>query len=195
VANDSLAAGFLTPAPSPAALYENALDAVLHDLVVGITGIDGSLVRPRWQPIPPIQPDFGTPWVALGTTRIERDTFAAIVHTHEADGEDELSRTEMAYILVSCYGPSAHNLAALICDSLQISQNRDTLRAHDASVVETSEASSVPAIQNEKWVKRVDFTITLRRRVSRVYGVRHVLTAGVDIDNEHYHTVISTTTP
>lgn len=44
-------------------------------------------------------------------------------------------------------------------------------------------------------MKRVDFTITIRRRVSRVYAVRHVLTAGVDIDNEHYHTLISTTTP
>jgi len=49
-------------------LMDAALDAVFQALVVGITGLPGTLVRPRWQPVPPTQPSVTTNWAAIGVT-------------------------------------------------------------------------------------------------------------------------------
>jgi hypothetical protein len=50
---------------------DDALVGVLHDMVVGVTGLPASLVRPRWQPQPPTQPSVSTAWCAIGITRYE----------------------------------------------------------------------------------------------------------------------------
>lgn len=52
---DTTTPGYLPPSTSPA--YDAALDQMFHDLVMGITGLTGDLVRPRWQAEPPQQPE------------------------------------------------------------------------------------------------------------------------------------------
>ncbi|WP_285908116.1 hypothetical protein, partial [Pseudodesulfovibrio pelocollis] len=56
----SASGGYLTPATAP--LTQDQLVAVLHGAVSGITGLAAELIRPRWQPRPPKQPDHDVTW-------------------------------------------------------------------------------------------------------------------------------------
>ena len=47
--NTSASGGYLSPTSSPPA-DDDALSSILHDLVVGVTGLAPTLVFPRWQP-------------------------------------------------------------------------------------------------------------------------------------------------
>ena len=53
---------FIPSAP----LEDDALDAVLQAMVVGITGLSGDLVRSQWQVVSPKQPERYTNWCAIG---------------------------------------------------------------------------------------------------------------------------------
>ena len=52
---------------TPSTVFDADLENIFHDAFVGITGIPAGLVRPRWQPEPPLQPDFKTDWMAFGS--------------------------------------------------------------------------------------------------------------------------------
>jgi len=189
--NSSEAGSLLPTGPQPP--YDNALDDLLHATLVGLTGIAGSLVRPRWQPEPPQMPDFNTNWIAFGVVRSSRDAFAYMGHQAAADGSDELQRTEELQVLVSCYGPNAHGFQELISDGLEVTQNRDALTSNNIALVECQEAVVLPALLKEKWVRRVDMTIVLRRKIIRIYPVLNLQQAVLNtLDNEHYTTTIQT---
>ena len=195
MATDSTSAGYLAPSPTPAPDYDRALEDVLQALLAALTGLPGTLVRPRWQPIPPVQPDFETNWLAFGVSNVEADVFASVLHDTSVDSVDSVQRTELVYVLVSAYGPGGANNLAVVREGLSISQNREALRTIGANLVECSSFTPVPALMADKWVRRVDMTITLRRSITRQYPVLHMLTSGVDLNNELYTTSISTTTP
>lgn len=61
----STTGGFLPPAPAPAPLEGAALMDAIQAWVVGVTGMDGKLVRPAWQPEPPVVPEAGASWAAF----------------------------------------------------------------------------------------------------------------------------------
>ena len=186
-ANSSIA-GYL--APSSASVYDNALDDLLHDAIVGMTGITGDLVRPRWQPEPPQQPDFSTNWVAFGLRNTTVDSFA---YEGEASNGASASveRDELLYYLHSFYGPAAHGLAERFRDGFEISQNRDVLRGLGFGLVEVQEATKVPALLKQKWVPRVDVVVAYRRRTSRVYPILTITSATGSIVTD----IPNTTTP
>jgi hypothetical protein len=50
---DSRTAGYLGPRDTPQQLVDGAWDDFLHDVIAGTTGLDPTLVRPRWQSEPP----------------------------------------------------------------------------------------------------------------------------------------------
>jgi hypothetical protein len=195
MATNSSTAGYLAPlAPAPA--YDDQLADLLHDAIQGITGIaDGSLIRPRWQPEPPNQPDFSTDWVAFGVTAVDADRFAYQGHDPTGDGANELERDEVVRVLTSFYGPNAMAVLQRYRDGLQVAQNRDALASAGIKLLEVQEATVLPALLKEKWVNRVDCAVVFRRRVKRVYPVFNLQSAGVDLDNEQYTTPITTTTP
>lgn len=174
MATNSSQAGYLLPTAQ--AVYDNALDDLLHDVVVGITGLPGDLVRPRWQPEPPQQPDFAVNWVAFGLRNSTVDSFA---HEEEAaDGTSAaIQRDETLYYLHSFYGPGAHGLAERFRDGFEISQNRDVLRDLGLGLVEVQEITKAPALLKEKWVPKVDVVVVYRRRTSRSYPVLTIQSA------------------
>lgn len=188
MATSSAAAGYLSPSVSP--VYDNALDDLLHDVVVGITGLPGDLVRPRWQPEPPQQPDFAVNWVAFGLRNSTVDPFA---HEEEAaDGASAaIQRDEILYYLHSFYGPGAHGLAERFRDGFEISQNRDALRSLGLGLVEVQEITKAPALLKEKWVPKVDVVVVYRRRTSRTYPILTITSATGSIATE----IQATTTP
>jgi len=182
MANDSSEAGYL--APAAAFPYDTALENILHDIVMGITGLPGDLVRPRWQTEPPQQPDFNTDWCAFGIVRTSADTFAYEGHDPAGDGHDTVDRDELLYVLHSFYGPNAHGYCERFRDGFEISQNRDAAIAAGIGLVEVGEATILPALLKEKWVKRVDATVTYRRRTSRTYPVLTIVGGDVELNTE-----------
>lgn len=81
--NDSSTGGFLLSyrdsyiAPP---LEGQALTNFLQEQIVGVTGIAGNLVRPRWQPEPPLLPDATIDWIAFGITERKGQTYAYTYH-------------------------------------------------------------------------------------------------------------------
>ena len=70
--NTSATGGYLTAAP-PLPLDDQALDEVFQALGVAITGLDGTLVRPRWQVVVPKQPAPAVNWCAVSVMTVQPD--------------------------------------------------------------------------------------------------------------------------
>jgi hypothetical protein len=178
--NDSSTGGYLAPTGA-AALDDDALDAVFQQLVAGVTGIPGNLVRPLWQQNPPNLPDAGTNWVALGIPNRSTDDFAFVEHVSPPTGTpyDLYQRHEILHIRASFYGPQAAGNAMLFRDGMLIAQNRETLGLLGMGYVASQEPRQVPDLVNQQWRKRVDMTFDVKRVVQRQYPVLNLASAGV----------------
>lgn len=173
--NNSASGGYLTPAAAPSPVEGDAFDDFLHDVIAGVTGMSGELIRPRWQQEPTNMPQADQTWCAFGITDFTSDTYA--VEQMNSDGSFEMIRHETNQILVSFFGPSAIAYAGILRDGLQISQNRTALVAAGVGMVNTGNPIQVPSLVKERWQKRVDLPWTVRRQILRSYPVLHLLTA------------------
>ncbi len=180
--NDSSTGGVLTPTSTPPA-GDASLDAILQQMVVALTGLDGSLVRPRWQPTVPKQPEPGTNWCAMGIATITPDANPVIVH--DPSGADVLYRHEKIEVQLSFYGAQAQQYAAQCRDGFWIPQNNETLQANLMAFMGAELLRSVPELVNQQWVRRYDFTVWLRRQVVRTYSVLNIASATVTIRTDN----------
>jgi hypothetical protein len=192
MANDSLAAGFLTPiGVSPTT--DDDLDNALHSTLAGVLGdIPKSFIRPRWQPEPPNAPQKNTNWVAFGVVRSEFDRNAAQRQlSSPSEGVTEVSRDELLYVLLSFYGPNAGRYEARFRDGMELTQNRDILRSLNVALVELQDPAIIPDLSKQTWVRKVEATMILRRRTVNLYQVRTLVgLSGSFLDNEEYLTPI-----
>lgn len=174
---DSSTGGYLSPAVASLPLEDDALTAIFQQMIVGITGLPGNMVRPRWQPNPPKQPEPTVNWCALGIAVQTLDDGPAIVHNGAGNGSDTYIRHEQIDVLASFYGPNGMQNAQLLSDGLAIPQNLEQLKAQDMSSVDTGQIRAVPDLINEQWVRRYDIELTFRRKITRSYNVLNILTA------------------
>lgn len=189
MSNDSSTGGYLQPAPSPAPapLEDAALRDFLQAVFVGLTGLDGKLVRPRWQPVPPAQPEIGTNWMAFGIVARPADTFAFEMHDPAAangNGADVMNRNEELTILCSFYGPNAGGYATGVRDGLSVPQNREALLKAGMALIGCEDIVSAPALINDQWYSRLDMTVRIRRSVTRVYPILHITSAGITLTTD-----------
>ena len=191
MSTDSRVAGYLSPIT--AAAYDDALDDFLHQVIVGLTGLAGSLVRPRWQHEPLQRPEFSVNWCSFGLTRAEVDPFAYEHHDPSGEGPTIIERDEILTYGHSFYGPNAHALAERFRDGFEVSQNRDALSSFGLGLVEVQEASKVPSILAERWVLKIDVPVLYRRRTRRSYPVFTIKSAGIELVTESGSTHISIT--
>lgn len=187
--NTSASGGYLTPAGA-APLQDEAFENFLHDLFVGLTGISNELVRPRWQPEPPNQPDFGSDWLAFGIMRQAGDTYGYMEHDSDGDGTDQLTRHESVEILLSSYGPNASGNLSLLRDSLLVEQNRAVMVAAGMGQTETGEIIPAPTLVKDRWMRRFDMTMSFRRSIQRTYPVLTLLSAQGTLNTEAMTTSI-----
>jgi len=184
VGNDSTTPGYLVPtAPSPP-LEDADLDAVFQQMVVGLTGLPGNLVRPRWQPTVPQQPEPSVNWCAIGVTSSDADANPAMIHNGSGDGSDILQRNEILTVLLSFYGPNASANAAQARDGIYVSQNNAVLSGFSMGLVGVGKKRAVPELVNQQWVRRFDFEMTVRREIIRTYNVLTVLSADGTVDSD-----------
>lgn len=189
--NTSAHAGYLSPLSSP--LTEEQIDDVLHDLVAGVTGLPGKMVRPRWQLKPPKQPENTVDWCAIGVADADREGFAAVIHNGSGEGTDTVIAWETLGVLVSFYGPHALDLAGRLRDGLAIEQNRAELRQAGLALGGVGRMVKVPELVNNAWLRRVDLPLELRNEARRTYDVQNIKcgTAVIETDTG----LIAQTTP
>ncbi len=180
--NTSATGGYIQPASTATPVADLDLDLVVQALVVGVTGLPGERVRPRWQPTQPRVPEITVDWCAVGVTVTDTERGTAYVsHDGAGDGHDDMVRHEQIEVLATFYGPGAARNAAQLRDGLQIAQNREALNAQGMGFVEAGPVRTVPELVNEQWLRRCDITFTLRRAVRRQYPVLNILSAPVSI--------------
>lgn len=147
----------------------------IQTIFVGLTGLPGSLVRPKWQVEPPKQPDILTNWMALGVDVAAPDA-NSYVDTNEA-GAVVSQRHETLEISCDIYGPDALETAGLIRDGFQIQTNLEALTLANMGFVEVSPMRHLPDLVNERYINRVIMGVFIRREIQRVYPVPTVVSA------------------
>lgn len=175
--NTSATGGYLAPAAASPPLEDADIDAVFQRAIVGITGLDGELVRPRWQLTPPKQPDPSVNWCAFGIVDFKVDDGPAIRHISAGDGSDEYVRHEDIILACTFYGPMAQRYAAMTRDGMAIPQNIEALKLDGVVYIDSMEIRSVPELVNQLWIKRYDLPLKFRRQIKRTYQVLNILSA------------------
>ena len=177
--NTSATGGYLADVTPPAEGV--ALRRFIGELLRGVTGLPGDMVRPSWQENPPPMPAYGTDWLAYGVTarRVEAgDPWQA----ERADGSGSyLRRHESLDVQVTAYGANAEGILAALRDGLDVAQNREQLFLANVTVVECGQIIHAPELVNERWWNRADMTVTLRREVRREYPILHFVGADAKI--------------
>lgn len=151
------------------------LTQFIQTVFVGITGLPGNLVRPKWQVEPPKQPDLSVNWMALGVDVAAPDA-NAYVDTN-TDGAVVSQRHETLEISSDIYGPDALEIAGLIRDGFQIPTNLEALFYANMGFVEVSPMRHIPDLINERFINRVVMSTFIRREIQRVYPIPTVLSA------------------
>lgn len=172
--NTSATGGYILPVDQaiPGGL---SLEDFLVTVVVGITGIDGTLVRPRWQIEPPKEPAQTIDWAAVGVKNIASKGFAYI--GPPSDSGSTMQQHEFAELVCSFYGPNSVTNATHFRDGLQISQNRDQLFLAGMGIRDISGITRVPELVNNLWNDRNDITVTIAYEVNRVYPILYFVEA------------------
>lgn len=168
MSNTSATGGYLTPS-SNEGTGPLTLTQFLQKMIAGISGYNGTLVRPAWQIEDPKQPDILVNWIAFGITQNTPDANAWT--GYDAAGNFSLQRQESLEIQCSFYGPNAFDNIGIFRDGFQLQQNLESLRAADMGFTEIGPAIRGPDLVNERWVERYVVVLTLVRRVVRGYSV------------------------
>lgn len=169
MSNTSATGGYLLPSSSLTPPGGLTLIQFLQTVLVGVSGFKGNLVRPKWQQKPPPKPDENTDWLAFQVQNITQDTNAYV--GMDANDNTNLVRNEQFEISVTMYGPGALENTLSLCDSLQITQNQESLLAANMAFVESTQVLHGPELVNEVWYDRYDFSLVFRRQMQRVYAI------------------------
>lgn len=183
---NSASGGYLKPAPGgsqPPFPRNLTLTQFLQTVIVGVSGLDGALVRPNWQISPPKQPDIDVNWIAFGINLLTPDTFAFV--GMDGAGVTTTQRQEGVEVGLSVYGPESPELCGLIIDGLQIPQNLEALASANMGFQESTQPRQVPDLVNERWVPRMQMSLIFRREITRIYPIVSIVSASGRI-----HTVV-----
>lgn len=184
---DSSTGGYLPPNNLPDA--DKLLHRVLHDYVVGVTGLLAGNVRPRWQKNPPEIPASNVDWCAFGVTEISGG-HPYQVQVQVQVGEDlfdtkaNLVRDELLTCQASFYGENSGLYAERLVLGSSIAQNREALYLQGFSVISATTILRSAELVNDVWLDRQDIEIIFGRRVVVEYNVLHFLGAAGTMETE-----------
>lgn len=148
---------------------DQGLEDVFQGLIVGITSLQGKMVRPRWQNEPPPLPKISENWCAFGVKNTRSNDGPYFQQNKEDMGN---IRHESIEVLLSFYGPQGQHFANLFKDGLGIPQNIAQIRAHKIKFTGCGEILTAPDFLNNQYVHRYDMTATFNRQVKRSYAVK-----------------------
>jgi len=178
-----------------------AFNKILHDWLMGLTGLPGNMIMPRWQIVPPNLPDSNvTDWMTFGVTRKERPGGAYIRHQPGdsaiglANGYDQNVRWENFSLLCSIYGPNQEFTETSISQGLFINQNNEQLLLNQIRPLGTDTTVIIPELIKSLWITRWDLSINLSRQIVFNYAIENLLSAVgfVETDSGIIETVSTT---
>jgi hypothetical protein len=167
--NNSSTGGYLLPEEQPSSFGTLTFEQFLQTVFVGVSGLPGGLVRPRWQLNPPKQPDVTVNWLSIGLTEDDSDTNAYV--GIDSNGNNAFQRQEALTVDCMFYGPDGLEFGKGVRDGLQIKQNLEALQKANMNFVSTSRMTRVPDLVNERWVDRWVMSVYLRRQINRTYPI------------------------
>lgn len=171
--NTSATGGYLQPTDT--VLEGEELENFFQALIVGVTNIDSTMVRPAWQPEPTNIPDTGALWVAFRIEDEQNDNFPYL----SPDGTLHLH--EIFSCVCSFYGTGAgsdaRKYAKILRDGLSIGQNRSALTAAGIGLIEVTPPHPLPSLVKTTWLYRVETRIRVRREIVRNYQIENVASA------------------
>lgn len=182
MSNTSATGGYLLPTstvPLPGTL---TLDQFIQTVLVGLTNLNGNLVRPKFQKDQPKWPDNHVNWLSFRVMLERPDTYSYV--GMDANGNTTQKRNEDVSVQCSFYGPDALAYTGLVRDGLQLQQNLDVLRASNFGFKETGVINLVPDLINEQWVQKFEMELVFRREVVRSYAILSVTTASGTITTD-----------
>lgn len=187
--NTSSTGGVLSPIGA-LPLDDAALDQVFQDLVTGITGLDGSLVRPRWQMVAdvsvggiggtPKQPEPSTNWCAIGVTVVKQSDGPWLVYDEPSNTELYWDHEELT-VLATMYGPNCQSFMRLLRAGLNVPQNTEALLPFMIRYVGCGPIRTMPELVNQQWIRRQDISLEFRRKVIMTYGVENILISEIHL--------------
>lgn len=154
------------------------VDHFFHDLIMSLTGINKTLVRPRWQPNEPTMPSSGTDWIGFGVSDLDAPE-SAYVEENSTGLSANMKRHEYYAVLCSFYGTNAQTTMRKMRDGLQIGQNREVLFLNNFGYIGCEKAIHAPELINDVWFDRYDMTFQFAHEVSKSYNVQSILYANV----------------
>lgn len=169
MSNNSSTGGYLVPSASQPLPGSLTLDQFIQTVIVGISGYDPTLVRPRWQVAPPKQPDIAIDWIAYGIAQNAPDA-NAYVWLNDANVAN-LNRMETLRIQIAFYGPNCQENIAVFRDGFQIYQNVEALTLANMGFNGCGPATHGPDLVNERWINRYEMELVLMRQVQRTYPI------------------------
>lgn len=186
--NTSATGGVLSPI-GVLPLDDVALDAVFQTLVVGITGLTGDLVRPRWQSAAdvtgglggtPKQPEPSTNWCAIGVTNVKQSDGPWLVYDEPSNTELYWDHEELT-VLATFYGPNSQSFMRLLRAGLNVPQNTESLLPFMIRYVGCGPIRTVPELVNQQWIRRQDISLDFRRKVILTYGIDNILISEIHL--------------
>ena len=183
-AANSSVPGYLGPSLTPLLPIEGAsLDVFVTALVSNITGIPIALVRPRWQPTPPIQPPITTDWVAAGITEQDGDTFSYQTRD-QTTGAIVMIRQERLTLSCSFYGANAMLNASKLRDGLSVPQNLENLMLNGFAFQNCGQIMNMATLENNQWYPRREIMVYLSRVIAREYPVLTILSGSGTVTSD-----------
>lgn len=186
MANDSSTGGYLLPEVTGESLSGDNLRNLLQEFVVGLTGLSGNVVIPRWQPEPVNVPDRAITWVSLGLSNRNPNSFPSIVHHPDGEGFDQLISHQELELTLTFYGPQADYYCGRFRDGVFVEQNREILILNSIEVVDIGNQINTAELIKNIYTSRYDISISLRQKIIRKYPILNVLEPSFTIDNEVY---------
>lgn len=184
--NTSATGGYIVPSASFNDSADADFDAVLAALAVGVTGLASNLVRPRWQPVAPPQPEADVDWCAIGV--IDEAGDATIASSHfstvpssasppdpTGDGYTTTYERVEQTVLATFYGPNCWKNANLFRVGLSIPQNRESLQLQDVELREVPKRIQ-PLFEtiSSTTYRRCDVEFILRRTITRNWPIENI---------------------
>lgn len=180
--------GYVSPS-SPEPINDAALENFFNVVFSSILGIDSTLVRPRWQTLPPNQPNNATSWLSFGIERTKPQVNDLVAYSY-TDGAMTQAWYEEYNILCSFYGDQMGALATRLKAGLSLAQNRDainynfsfiagppevdTITSNGIVFVNCTEPRNVSILINNIWQKKTDMFIIFRRQMEFTYPIESI---------------------
>jgi hypothetical protein len=157
-----------------------SLDDFVQQIVAGITGLPGDLVRPRYQQEPPDLPPIGTDWCAVGVFGDARPSgypYGVEDSLPAGQGSQDRADFEEFDVLASFYGPDADRYATLLRQGLFVANNQEPLYLAKVALVGTGPRRRMTDLIQRKFMERYDVLVTFTRTVLTSYPVLYFLSA------------------